>query len=260
MTRRFEPFRYFLRFALRYKARLILYLITMAVYSSAKAYPIYLAKNYLEYIFEDPSGHIDDITVILLIIGVCGIAIGVFSYIYRYVGYFLSTCIGIEIKNDIYNHFTGLPLSYFERQEKGDLITKMTHDTGATSQIVKKVFVQLLPRFVELVAFTVICFVLCWQLGLLFFIFFPLISLLIYSFAKKITRRSKRSKEILSESTVTMEQFFHGIKLIKSFHSHEREEEKFRNVNKDFINARLSMARVQSRSVAIPEQIGRAHV
>jgi len=256
MTKQFEPFRYFLRFSLKYRKLLVLYFISMVVYSSAKGYPVYLSRKFLNYFFYDIHTHADEINRIILIIIGCGVLIGIFSYIYRYVGYFLSSCIGIDIKNNIYNHFTSLPLSYFERQEKGDLITKMTHDTGATSNIVKKVFVLLLPRAIELTAFTIICFTLCWQLGLLFFIFIPLISLLIYSFAKKITRRSRKSKEILSESTVTMEQFFHGIKLIKSFYSHEREEEKFRNVNDEFVKARLSTARVQSRAVAIPELLG----
>jgi len=247
---------YFLRFALNYKARLAAYLAALALYSSTKAFPLYLMKNYLEIFFSDLRSHVPEIHLLTIVIASCGVAIGVFSYFYRYLGYYLSTHIGIDIKNALYNHFTGLPLSYFDKQEKGDLITRMTHDTGACAQIVKKSFVQFLPRTVEMIAAAVFCFVLCWQLAAVFFFFFPPLVALIRHFGRKISRRSMRSKQKLSEATVSMEQFFRAIKLIKSFHSHEREEEKFRNVNREFVKARMGMARVEARSLAVLELLG----
>jgi subfamily B ATP-binding cassette protein MsbA len=254
MEYRNSGLKYFLSFGFRYKPRVILYFISKILHASITVIPLYLMKNFLEILFSDNiENFIFKLVTLAIIVGICGVFIGIFSYFYQYLGHYLSARIGIDIKNTIYNHFTEMPLSYFQKQEKGDLITKMTHDTEMTTRAIQRVLVHFMPRSFEMAAQIVVLFLLSWQLSLILVLILPLVALLVRSFGKKISRRSRRTKEKLSESTVTMEQFFQGIKLVKSFHSHEREEEKFRNVNQAFLKAHLSTSRVQSRSIAILE-------
>lgn len=256
MESRNKAFIYFVKFGFRYKKRIVLYFIAMMLYSAFKAFPFYLLKNFLHVLFSSIEKDFSKILSIVLAIAGCGIGIGIFSYFYRYLGQYLSIKAGIDITNRIYAHLTELPLSFFKKQEKGDLITKLTYDASCTAHLLQKLFVQLIPKPIEFIGFVIICFTLSWHLALLFFLIIPAIAYIVKHFGGKITHRSKKAKEILSESTVTMEQFFSGIKLIKSFHSQKREENKFRHINKKFLKAKMGIARVHSRSLAFIELFG----
>jgi len=251
-----KAFRYFFRFGLQYKSRIILYFIANILYSGIKYLPIYLLKVFYDDYSKNLQANLPNIYMLSGYLVVSGLALAIFSYFSRYLGHYIGIRIEISIKDRIYNHFTGLPLSYFQKQEKGDLITKMTHDTGSTGRVMKRIYVQLIPKLIEGITLMLYCVFISWQLSILFLVFLPLIGMLVRNFGKKISRRSKKVKEILSTSTVTMEQFFSGIKLVKSFHSQMREEEKFKNVNKAYLKAHLSTCRVKARSMAFIEMFG----
>jgi ABC-type multidrug transport system fused ATPase/permease subunit len=248
------PLRYFLSFGLKYKGYIFLYFICMVAASSSKAYPVYLVKEYLSEIFG--NGSVRRLLFIVGQIALSGLGLGLFSYFYRYLSNYLTYRVTIDIKNRVYTHFTELPLEFFESKEKGDLITKMTHDTGSVSNMIKRFFVTFIPKPIEAFCYMVVCFILSWQLSLLFLLIVPGVLIIIRIFGSEITRRSRREKERLSASTVTMEQFFYGIKLIKSMYSHKLEEDKFRNVNRKLLNAHMSTVRAECRSVSILELVG----
>lgn len=238
---------------MRYWRYIVLYFGVVLVYSALKAYPLILVKSFLDELFSDVDKNFPAIMIKCAIMAGIGVLIYIFSYLHRYLGEYLSVRMAIDIRNRIYNHFTSLPLSFFQEQQRGDLVTRMTYDTGAVANLARDLFVQVLPKPIEFLAYYAVATYICWQLGLIFILVIPVLWLVTRHYGLQIRTRSRQALKFLSDSTVTMEQFFSGIKLIKSFHTHEREEEKFRNVNEEFMRARMSTARAKARSLAFVE-------
>ena len=136
-----------------------------------------------------------------------------------------------DMRNELYRKILSLPLSYYSKEKKGDLISRMTED-------VKEVEVSIMS-FLEISVrepLTIIVF-LTWMLmlspSLTGFVFLMLLVtvLIIGRVGKRLKRDSGESQTLAGELFSQLEETISGLRIIHAFSAEKYQEDKFAKLN-----------------------------
>ncbi|MBJ04330.1 MAG: ABC transporter [Flavobacteriales bacterium] len=181
---------------------------------------------------------------ILLVI--CALIKGLFMFFMRQTIIVVSRNIEFDLKNDIYFKYQQLSTSFYNKNNTGDLINRITED-------VSKVRMYLGPGVMysaNLV--TLIILILCRMISvsplLTFIIIFPLpiLSFLIFKVSKNINLKSNIAQQRLSSLTNLVQQSFSGIRLVKSFVNESKITNMFSSLSENYMSDNIKLSKVNS--------------
>jgi ABC-type multidrug transport system fused ATPase/permease subunit len=119
-----------------------------------------------------------------------------------------------DFKLDIFRHLIYLPNSFFEANQTGDLVSRVTYDVTTLSEIVT-ILIEISRALIYIGVFVPIMFFINWQLALFTIIFFPLSYLCIRFITVKIKRVSKHLTDNIGSYTAFLEEKLNDIRSIK---------------------------------------------
>ena len=150
-----------------------------------------------------------------------------------------------DIRRDLYAHLQRLPLSYFDRQRKGDLMSLFTNDVDTISDALNNSFAMLIQSAVQVAGTLVLLFLLSWQLSLVVLAGYAAM----FAYIRFSTRRSRhyyqRQQGCLGELDGYIEEMAAGQKVVKVFRRERANLEGFQARN-----ARLRDAGTSAQSYA----------
>lgn len=171
---------------------------------------------------------------------------GFFLYLVRQTIIVMSRHIEYDLKNEIFEHYQSLPLSFYRRNNTGDLMNRISEDVSRVRMYLGPAIMyglQLVTLFVILIP---IMFSISPMLTWYSLIPLPLLSLSIYFVNNIIERRSEQIQESQSKLSTFVQEAFSGIRVLKSFN---REEESFRKFSQEsdiYKKQSLKLTKVQS--------------
>lgn len=172
----------------------------------------------------------DNIKQSVLIYGliILGMALlrGFFLFLVRQTIIVMSRHIEYDLKNEIYGHYQTLPLSFYRKNNTGDLLARISEDVSKVRMYLGPAIMyglNLLTLFMMLIP---IMFAINVRLTLYALIPLPFLSFSIYYVHNIINRRSEEIQKSLSGLSTFVQEAFSGIRVLKSF---AREEESARN-------------------------------
>ena len=71
-----------------------------------------------------------------------------------------------DIRRDLYGHLQKLPLRFFDRQRKGDLMSLFTNDVDTVADALNNSFAMIIQSFIQVVGTLLLLFLLNWRLSL----------------------------------------------------------------------------------------------
>lgn len=171
---------------------------------------------------------------------------GLFLYFVRQTLIVMSRLVEYDLKNEIYEHYQALPLSFYRRNNTGDIMNRISEDVSRVRMYLGPAIMyglQLVTLFVMLipVMFSISSTLTWYALSPL-----PLLSLSIFLVNNKIERRSEQIQKHQSKLSTFVQEAFSGIRVLKSFN---RENESIKNFTKesdDYKNQSLKLTKVQS--------------
>lgn len=142
---------------------------------------------------------------------------GVFMFFMRQTLIVMSRHIEYDLKNDIYKHYQTLSRSFFKRHHTGDLMTRIGEDVGKVRMYVGPALmytVNLLVMFI-----LVINGMLSVSPALTLYVLLPMpfMAALIYLINSRVLKQSTSVQEKLSGLSSFAQEFFSGIRMLKSF-------------------------------------------
>jgi len=155
------------------------------------------------------------------------IAKNIFGYVQTYFTEYLEQRVLFRIRRDVYAHILDLPLSYFDRERAGHLISKVTHDVSMLRGAVIGVAASVLRNVLMTLLALAILLTVSWRLTLLVLAIVPLNVLLINWVGKKLKRRSRRAQEGMADMTANLEETIAGVRVVKAFDTRSHEQERF---------------------------------
>ena len=128
----------------------------------------------------------------------------------------------LDIRRDLYHRLQTLPLSFFDRNKKGDLMSLFTNDVDTISDALNNSFAVVIQSTVQLVGMVLLLFLLNWQLSILVLAGYGVM----FAYIRYSSRRSKfyfdRQQEHLGSLDGYIEEMTAGQKVVKVF-NHEAE-------------------------------------
>ncbi len=187
---------------------------------------------------------------------------GVFVFLYSYLMNDIGQRVGRDLRNRLYEKLSFLSLDFYSRSSTGQLVSRITYDTGIVQQFVGKVLSNLGSQSFELLIYLFvivsigITFSIPWPL---FFIAGLLIAMIIYPVAKigrRIRKISAKAQGRMADINAVLYETISGIRIVKAFSMEEYEIEKFKGINAGFYRTMMKSVKRLVAVTPLTELVG----
>ncbi|MGY8978132.1 MAG: ABC transporter ATP-binding protein [Cytophagales bacterium] len=171
---------------------------------------------------------------------------GIFMFFMRQTIIVMSRIIEYDLKNEIFEHYQSLPLSFYRKNNTGDLMNRISEDVSKVRMYFGPAImygITLLTLFLMVIPFM---FSINFKLTIYSLIPLPILSLSIYLVNNIIHKRSEKIQESLSNLSTFVQEAFSGIRVIKAFDREEDVNLQFEKESTDYKNKSLKLAFVQA--------------
>lgn len=171
---------------------------------------------------------------------------GIFLYFVRQTLIVMSRLIEYDLKNEIFEHYQTLPLSFYRRNNTGDLMNRISEDVGRVRMYLGPSIMYGMQLFTLFAMLIPIMFSISPMLTWYALIPLPILSFSIYYVNNIIERRSEQIQKSQSRLSTFVQEAFSGIRVLKSF---TRENESINNFSKEsdeYKEQSLKLTRVQA--------------
>jgi ATP-binding cassette, subfamily B, multidrug efflux pump len=164
------------------------------------------------------------------------------------------------MRKDLFSHLQDLPLSFFDHNQAGELMSRLTNDIDAINQAVSQNVTSLIASVLSMVGIVIAMFVLDFWLALGSFIVLP-IMYLVTNFVARYTRKGYQElQKSLGELNAVEEEAISGEKVIKAFRRNESVVENFRQKNVAVYRAGVTANTYALLLMPITNQLGNLFV
>ena len=157
-----------------------------------------------------------------------------------------------DIRNQLYQKITSLPLGFFSEERKGDIIARMSGDVQEIETSIMASLDMLFKNPILIVFYFGTLLVISWQLTLFTIIFLPIFGWFMGSVGRKLKAKSIKAQGLWSDTMSQVEETLSGLRIIKAFNAEGKMNRRFDHVNTAYrndimrVNIRQSMAHPMS--------------
>jgi ATP-binding cassette subfamily B protein len=181
-----------------------------------------------------------------LLIVAMAIIRGVFLFLVRQTIIVMSRLIEYDLKNEIYQHYQTLPLSFYRQNNTGDLMARISEDVSRVRMYLGPAImygINLVTLFIIVISYM---FMVNPRLALYSLLPLPVLSISIYWVSSIMNQRSEEIQESLSSLSTYVQEAFSGIRVIKSFTREADSENKFAQESQEYRNKSLKLTFVNA--------------
>lgn len=164
----------------------------------------------------------------------------------RYVTGWIGQKVIYDLRDTIFCHLQTLSLSFYDRRETGDTISRMTNDIDVLNELVSSGLITLVNIVFTLGGVLVAMIAMNLRLSLLAFSVMPLMLFSTVIFRRWVGGAYRAIREKVAEVTTHVEEGVTGVRIIQSFAQEERNFREFRSVNEENRLVNLEAATVRS--------------
>ena len=171
---------------------------------------------------------------------------GVFMFFMRQTIIVMSRKIEFDLKNEIYNHYQQLNITFYKQNNTGDMMNRITED-------VSRVRMYLGPALMYAInIITLFCLVITTMfrisptLSVYVLLPLPLLAISVYYVSNIMNKRSEKVQQQLSVLTTFSQETFSGINILKSFRNEVNSAQKFDELCKEYTSKNLRLVKVDA--------------
>ncbi|MCH1454462.1 MAG: ABC transporter ATP-binding protein/permease [Flavobacteriaceae bacterium] len=252
--------------ALAYVAMIPMMQILFGTTPKTKVAPTYEGigqiKNYLEGFFnykiteylEQDSGK-----ALLFVIGMI-ISLfflkNIFNYLAMYYITFLRNGVLMDLRNELYQKTTSLPLYFFSEKKKGDLMARISSDVLELQHSFLSILELIVRDPLTIIFSLIVMFSFSVKLTLFVLIFIPLSGAVISQIGKSLKRKSDSVQKEQGEFMSLLEETLGGIKIIKAFNGQNTFIKKFKYSTQRFFDFSNKLLNRQNLASPVSEFLG----
>ncbi len=185
----------------------------------------------------------------LLFIAGTMILLSFLSNLCRYAGmYWLShirSGILSNLRNDFYRKLIRLPLSFYDEQRSGDMVSRMGADVLEVEWSIISSLLALCRDPFLLIAYLITLFTISVKLTLVTLVILPLMALILSVIGKNIRNYSLKSQGLLGRMTAYFEEAVDGLRVIKGYNAQQYVSEQFQKENFQFYRLNKKIFRIK---------------
>ncbi|WP_260183088.1 ABC transporter ATP-binding protein [Paenibacillus baekrokdamisoli] len=230
-----------LSFAGQYKKSMFLIILFMLINSATGLVIPYLQGSVLidqglggKGVFAHKIG-----LIILLIIGFRTMSL-LFGVLFGVINAKMSANIAFDLKSSVFSSMQRLSLSFFQRKQTGQLMTRVTNDATELQYFFVDGLSYFIVNAMNIIGITAILLVLDWKLTLLCFIPLPIVIILVRKVFPRLWRLSWRRHRTISKMNSIISDTIRGTRVVKAFGKEQKEMDRFHNANMSYSFAEQS--------------------
>jgi ATP-binding cassette subfamily B protein len=176
-----------------------------------------------------------------------GVARALLAYTDRYLGEWIATKIGYDLRNALYNHIQRLPFSYHDHSQTGQLISRCIEDVRAIERFAGANLAELTRVSVLMVGIMALLLIENPRLAVIGVL--PLIPLILMSFdfGSRIGKYFYAVDDALGNLSARLQENVSGVQAVRAFAREPYEMERFAAANRVLFKARISVIREWSK-------------
>lgn len=204
----------------------------------------------------DQSGEQQALLMICIAVVVIFFLKNLFRYLALYVVAAVKRGVVRNIHQDFYSKIIQLPMSYFNKNKKGDLINRFTSDVLEVEYGILYFLESFLKDPITILLTLITMFAIDVRLTIMVLIALPISGLVIGFLGKTLKKESKIAQEYLSKLVTRLEETISGMRVIKSFTAQEYLATAFEEENKQHYTWSKKMLRRRDLSSPMSEFLG----
>ncbi|PVY38198.1 ABC transporter ATP-binding protein [Pontibacter virosus] len=257
-----KSLRYLNKYLLKYKYRLLWGLVFIIISNFFQILPAQVVRHAFNLIKEGINLHnlfegmaqqetvyetfASSILVYGVIILVMALLRGLFLFFVRQTIIVMSRLIENDLKNEIYEHYQSLPLSFYRKNNTGDLMSRISEDVSRVRMYLGPAIMyglNLVILFLMVIPYMLSVNV---KLTLYTLIPLPILAISIYYVNNIIERKSDEIQRSLSGITTFVQEAFSGIRVLKSFVREDDSHNNFTKASNNYKDKSLELNFVNS--------------
>ena len=188
--------------------------------------------------------------ILLAVGGLVGVAVlrGAFQFLQGYLAERASQGVAYDLRNALFEKIERLGFGYYDRQETGQLVTRLTSDVEQIRTFAGSGVVQLASAAVMLLGTTVLLLVLDLQLALVALATVPAIFVLLLRFVRRIGPLFRGVQQAVGKLNTVLQEDLSGVKTIRAYAREDYETDRYREVNDELLGRNLETVRTFSNN------------
>jgi len=182
---------------------------------------------------------------ISLFIGL-GVLYALFDMLGRYGAAILSQFVIYTLREELYNSLMEKDLSFFDRNETGQLLARVTTDVSTMREFLFWGYRVLFIGFAQLTGTYIVMWSVSPTLTTYMFAWIPIMIIFIYSFAKKVRPVFFGARQQYGVLSSVLAENVYGHKVVRAYACEEREAERVEKENRAFLDLRVHASKLQS--------------
>ncbi len=166
------------------------------------------------------------------------------------IGTYLLSKIGektiYSIREKLWKHLINLKMSFFDKNESGQLMSRITDDTNVINLFISEKAPSVLPSLLTLIGSIVMLFILDWQMTLMTFLILPIFIGIMVPLGRKMGKISKDTQTEISRFSGILGRVLTEMKLVKVTASEEKELEKTKGTLLGIYDLGLKEAKIRA--------------
>ena len=227
------------RFLSYYKPHKLMFALDMiaafVVSASGMFYPILTRTMLNDFIPNKDVEMIVTFGVILLGIYLLRLAL---NYFIQYQGHMIGVKMQAKMRSDMFNHLQTLPYSFYDNNETGKIMSRLTNDLNDISELAHHGPENVLISSISFVAAFIYLMTINVILTLIIFICVPILITVSLLVRKNMRNAFMESRKAVAQINASLEGSVSGIRVTKAFTNSEAEKKKFEKGNGEFVLAR----------------------
>ncbi|WP_218769017.1 lipid A ABC transporter ATP-binding protein/permease MsbA [Vibrio parahaemolyticus] len=248
-----QTFKRLWQFIRLYKAGLIVAVIALVINAISDTYMISLLKPLLDEGFGNADS--DFLRTLPLIIFVMMFIRGTSGFISTYCLSWVSGNVVMLVRRMVFNHFMHMPVSYFDKEKTGNLLSRITYDSEQVSAATSQALVSIVREGASIIGLLVLMFYNSWQLSLVLFAVAPVVAWGIGVVSKRFRKISKNMQTMMGNVTASAEQMLKGHKVVLSYGGQGIERQRFDKVSNQMRQQSMKLVTAQAAANPIIQMI-----
>ena len=179
--------------------------------------------------------------VLLLIAGLAGY----FRYQMRRIIISASRGVEYDLRNDFFAHLERLPMSFFQQNRTGDLMSRATNDLSSVRMMIGPAIMYLANTLITAVVSLSLMFSLDVRLTLIVLLPLPIVSITVKMFGTAIHKTFEEVQEKLSDMSAVVQESLTGVRVVRAYGQERAEIARFRASNIDYLRHNKRLSRLQ---------------
>jgi ATP-binding cassette subfamily B protein len=190
--------------------------------------------------------------------------IAIAGYFFQALSTYAVSAVGQSFVRDLrvrlFSHLQRLSMSFYDGENSGRLIARMTADMVAINEVLNSAFSMLVQALLLLVGTIIILFIKSWQLSLVSLAVVPPLVVTTAVFRVYSSRAYDSVRDRITDVLVHMQETFAGMRVVQAYAREQHNMERFGEINESNYEANMWTTKLSAMYIPFTEWLGGAAV